>query len=260
MPSFFYTERWRNFYSGRKKIFFPKGKIFLTIPSWSIFIILAKKSLDEIKYKTKGIWNGFLARKIRQPSQFLDSGKTNELAAGQEGHRATSRKWFLLFFLWKLGSGAPVYLLTTLFLFLVTIESGLVECFLCQPPAKPIFIILEISMSHKINLNPALPSMGTSFLELFKRKRKKMMNLESNTAFIRPHAYFLLHQGSFSETWKPLKVCSLVPDPFLSPSPDPSPEGQAGAGKQRKPERSEARKWLTGSWGGKEGFPQEWET
>ena len=85
-----------------------------------------------------------------------------------------------------------------------------------------------------------------------------MLNLESNTAFIRPHAYFLLHQGSFSETWKPLKMCSLVPDPFLPPSPDPSPEGQAGAGKQRKPERSEARKWLTGSWGGKEGFPQEW--
>lgn len=74
----------------------------------------------------------------------------------------------LFFFLRKLGRGVTVYLLNTLFLFLVTIDSGLVECFLCQAAAEPIFIILEISMSHKINLRPAVPSMGVSFPEFLK--------------------------------------------------------------------------------------------
>ena len=92
------------------------------------------------------------------------------------------------------GSGVTVYLLNTLFLFLVTIESGLVECFLCQATVEPIFIILEVSMSHKINPQPVVPSMGVSFLELFKIKGQ-MLNLKSNTQ----HLSVFMHPFSWVE-------------------------------------------------------------
>lgn len=135
---------------------------------------------------------------------------------------------FCSFSLWKLGSGYS--LLNTRFLFLVTTESCLVECFLCQATAEPIFIILEISMSHKINPQPTVSSMGVSFLELFKIKEKRL-NLESHTRF---YQTILL-----SPTWRILlyfkAIQAVLPEaPFHPNSPDPSPLQGTRPGLQRK--------------------------
>lgn len=123
-----------------------------------------------------------------------------------------------------------VYLLNTRFLFLVTIESGLVQCFLCQATAEPKFIILEISMSHKVNPQPTVSSMGVSFLELFNIKEKRL-NLESYTHFyqttlLSPTRRILLY-------FKAIQV--VLPEaPFHSNSPDPAPLQGARPGLQRK--------------------------
>lgn len=147
--------------------------------------------------------------------------------AGQKGHHTESRKCFLLFFLRKLGNGVPVYLLSTLFLFLVTIASGLVECFFRWATAEPIFIILEISMSHKINPHLAVPSMGASFLELFKIKGKDAESGIQHSIYQQAHSpwhrgsswHFNAIQGVWPGTWSTLPPTT---------SPDPSPLGWAG--------------------------------
>lgn len=155
------------------------------------------------------------------PGEYLISGvsglrknKWNRGGPGRPPHRIQAM--LSAFSFWKLGSGLIVYLLNTLFLFLVTIELGLAECFLGQATAEPIFIILEISMSHKTNLQPTVPSMGVPFLALFKIKGK-MRNLEPSTWHLSDHIlspmwrillwYFKVIQGMLS-AWR-IYVASL---------------------------------------------------
>lgn len=134
-------------------------------------------------YKTKGIWNGFLARKILHPFQeFLASGKTNEIWAGQEGHLTESRQSMLsALFSLKVQKWSHYYLDTHSLFFIIT-ESGLAECFSCQATAEPIFIS-EISMSHKINPKPTVPSMDVSWIP---------------HSIYQTTSYFLLHGESSS--------------------------------------------------------------
>lgn len=108
-------------------------------------------------------------------------------------------------------------------LFLVTIESDLVECFLCQATAEPVFIILEISMSHKVNPQPTIPCMAVSFLELFKIKGKSL-NLESYTPI---YETTYKRGGSFSIS-NVLPGASFYPN---SPAP-PLSRGPGQAGKK----------------------------
>lgn len=174
------TTEIEDFYSGRNIFIFLfftpvlRGKYlqlhphsFLWLLKYFHYISQKEPGLNKVENQRHMKW--FLGQEDTATisGKFLSSRKTNEIVACQATSWNPSNT-FCSFFLWKLGRGVTVYLLNTLFLFLITIDSGLVECFLCQAMAEPIFIILEISMSHKINLQPAVPSMGVSFLQFLK--------------------------------------------------------------------------------------------
>lgn len=155
-------------------------------------------------------WPGRYCDPLRKASVL----KKNKWNCGLPSHLMESRQYFLLFF------SSESYLLNTLFLFLVTIDSGLVECFLRQATAEPIFIILEISMSHKINLQLAVPSMGVSFLEFLKEKKKRWVwnptpDIYQTTQIISPDGRILWLFQSHSRC----VACCLKHLPAQQPGP-----------------------------------------